>query len=982
MACLLLVLVLLRSFVPIGNKILALALSLIFGILFTVQLSSVILTGNIADYRFYENFSLKDATSVSDFFGTELLFIILALLLATLLIHFLGKVVRTQLANKIIPIGLLLAGFVIMGFNGGILNNAYDTLKLKFAGSASFEEALKSLDINPDDYVLKNAIEIDKSSKKKNVVVICLESFEKDYLENDLKELTPNLTRLVQSNTFYELNPSTGSDWTSASIYTMVTGMPGYFGIDGNSAFQNNYQNKLTTIADVFKEYDYDLEYFIGKKEFSGIDDMLSTLGFVVKSEKDFETRYESVPWGIHDKDLFKEFKKELLIKKDSRRPFGLFLSTISTHFPNGTYDARMAKIVGEKNSELETMIAATDYLIGDLISFLEKENMLSETVFYIFPDHLFMGKPPILDKNSERSLFLLTNAKKQNFEFPKDEIISQIDIPKIILQGAELKHNAKFLTDFIEFEDKNSFLIKNMKQLTQLNNSALQSIVCDEGFSIEVTDEGFGFEIKNDDGLLCFSSNIPEDKFCRRVIFDNQMRAYDSFEIPFEKIAYRRTPKTNYLDLYMSKGILYAALKGPLGFALTKKDKRHLTFKKTDVELLEKILEAKTADNIVLSSNGYHTLRNSYFKLKDKKEIIGRGLTIICLNNFTDYEFKTFDTYQESDEVNEFIKTLKTLLKNKVPFLILVHDSAAKKLNAVAKELKLMGFNKLAKLKHQEAYIMHNLNGTINEEIDAASIHKVLDYPIDVQNTERYLSRPVEEYLESNDRFIAHAGGELNGIKYTNTKEALDSSYAKGFRYFELDIIETSDGKFVASHDWGHWSKQTNYKEDVPVTLTEFKKHKIYGKYSSLDIKGINQWFAEHPDAILITDKTNKPLTFANQFVDKERLMMELFTHDSLESAIRNGIEGIISTVPLSQIKGDKITYLKNKNVKFVAIPRTNIPAQKKLLNQLRRNNIKVYVYQVNVEPGKDEKYVLENEIGIVYGMYADNWIFDPEPR
>jgi hypothetical protein len=26
----------------------------------------------------------------------------------------------------------------------------------------------------------------------------------------------------------------------------------------------------------------------------------------------------------------------------------------------------------------------------------------------------------------------------------------------------------------------------------------------------------------------------------------------------------------------------------------------------------------------------------------------------------------------------------------------------------------------------------------------------------------------------------------------------------------------------------------------------------------------------------------------------------------------------------------------------------------------------------------GKDEKYVQENEIGLVYGMYADKWVFD----
>jgi hypothetical protein len=50
--------------------------------------------------------------------------------------------------------------------------------------------------------------------------------------------------------------------------------------------------------------------------------------------------------------------------------------------------------------------------------------------------------------------------------------------------------------------------------------------------------------------------------------------------------------------------------------------------------------------------------------------------------------------------------------------------------------------------------------------------------------------------------------------------------------------------------------------------------------------------------------------------------------------------------------------------------------------------NDIKVYVYNVNFDPGKDEQYVLDNEIGYVYGMYADKWIpaflpsTDPSPK
>lgn len=77
-------------------------------------------------------------------------------------------------------------------------------------------------------------------------------------------------------------------------------------------------------------------------------------------------------------------------------------------------------------------------------------------------------------------------------------------------------------------------------------------------------------------------------------------------------------------------------------------------------------------------------------------------------------------------------------------------------------------------------------------------------------------------------DRFIAHAGGAVQGKTYTNSLEALNASYKKGFRLFELDIIKTSDGEFVAAHNWNLWQEQTGYQGDIPVSLEVFNRYKI----------------------------------------------------------------------------------------------------------------------------------------------------------
>jgi glycerophosphoryl diester phosphodiesterase len=244
------------------------------------------------------------------------------------------------------------------------------------------------------------------------------------------------------------------------------------------------------------------------------------------------------------------------------------------------------------------------------------------------------------------------------------------------------------------------------------------------------------------------------------------------------------------------------------------------------------------------------------------------------------------------------------------------------------------------------------------------------------VKNKVSYFSEPKPDFEPRIDRYIAHAGGMIDGVMYTNSKEALDKSYESGFRYFELDIELTSDGHFVAAHDWKHWAKETGFSGDTPVSRTEFLKYKIRGKYTTLDMEGINKWFANHPDAVLVTDKVNSPARFGKLFVDKSRLIMELFSLPAIREAELKGISVLISELPLSQIQGDVVSYLKAHKVGYVALSRRNLANKWALLKNLREQDLRVYVYHVNFDAGKDEAYVLENELGFVYGMYADDWL------
>lgn len=233
--------------------------------------------------------------------------------------------------------------------------------------------------------------------------------------------------------------------------------------------------------------------------------------------------------------------------------------------------------------------------------------------------------------------------------------------------------------------------------------------------------------------------------------------------------------------------------------------------------------------------------------------------------------------------------------------------------------------------------------------------------------------------FKDDNKRFIAHAGGEINGDAYTNSLEALQESYSKGLRLFELDIIKTTDGKYVAAHDWLTWKKQVDYKEknDSPVSLNEFLKYKILNKYTPMDINSINQWFEKHTDAYLVTDKINEPLDFSDKFIDKDRLMMELFSIDAVKEAQEANIYQAMPNGSLWR-KLRKSKYRKSldfDDIEYFVVARS---IKKKHLNEILAAGKKTFMFGLDRKLGIDEEYFLCNPENYHYGVYIDKTNLD----
>ncbi|KQC32383.1 hypothetical protein AAU57_02835 [Nonlabens sp. YIK11] len=949
--------------------------ALLGGIFISLQVVSIYLTNNIGDYKFYEHFKWSVVSNIYQEFLPEFLLAVCFLVIITFILYWLSSIL-SKLSSKIsVPTSIICT--ILLSLNSHVFYNLYETISLKSGNSYTLTKAISKLPLQKAELLTNRDV---SASAGRNIIFLSLESFEKGFI-NERPDLTPHLNQLKKEYHYYDLLPSSGGGWTSASAYMALTGMPAYFGNKYNDIFQGSNKIQINNIGNVLETAGYDMQYLIANKDFSGMKDMLETLGFNVKSEDDFETKYEKIPWGIHDKDLFDEIEKEAIALSEKERPFALFASTISTHYPDGIYDSRMESLIAPKNSELEFMVAAVDYYIGNLFSTLKEKNLLENTTVIIVPDHQFMGKHKVIDDLEDRGLFVLSTTPIDEMETKN---LSQVSMPNIVLDVADIETDAVFLDDLIQ-GNKNQFVYNYKKELRDVNIASLNTITMKDGFNVVRMDSLISVAYKNDSNLIFAQTDLTKaSKKLFQINVDRYFRYYSSRHIPIADIK-TAVKKPNTINIIYVNDTIHTYYSDQDGLVSFKKDANRVVFENT--ELIPKFQFLQPSSNeeeldkklqfLVIRSSGFNSKETSYYQYGGNTYRFSRGVNVISINSKGSYTLENFDTYANYEARNELLTYLKQIKKSKFRSFIIVHDTAGEVFGEFEQELNAIGLFKLIDIKNRQAYIASYEQGGFLEYLDDFTIEKKYAVPNLKLEAKRNTDDEITTYSKQVDRFIAHAGGKIDGKVYTNSLEALNKSYQAGFRLFELDIIKTSDGHFVAAHDWDTWKRLSNYSGETPVTLKIFNSQKLFGEYTPLDMTAINSWFETHKDAILVTDKTREIKRFSTEFLDKSRLIMEVFNVEDAELASVYRVEPILSESIIASMNLNLVPFMKDRDFKYITFSRNSISKFKGVLKMAKENGIKSYVYHVNFQGGKDEKYVVEYELGQVYGLYADEWDF-----
>jgi len=259
------------------------------------------------------------------------------------------------------------------------------------------------------------------------------------------------------------------------------------------------------------------------------------------------------------------------------------------------------------------------------------------------------------------------------------------------------------------------------------------------------------------------------------------------------------------------------------------------------------------------------------------------------------------------------------------------------------------------------------------------------------------YLSEISSDVVTEEVLYIAHGLGAVEDKVLTNSREAFEYNYERGYRWFEVDFRLTADNKLVAHHNsWVAIMPDTDptfaYIKDISYDTFMHDVEAQYSPFEPLDVDTVLQIAREHPDIYLVIDMkddfvesytvfmshVNSLLADTDQQV-REQLLSRIvpqvyfeYQFAELEN-IENFPSRIYTLYANSDSNKDVLAIVREHQVTMVTMSTNRY--SNGLVSSLRGENVPSAVHTVNTNTDV-ERYLQSG----VYAIYSDS--IDPTPR
>lgn len=416
---------------------------------------------------------------------------------------------------KSIPISFLIFLFTAIGIRGGLqmrsisakdafIFESYELGNFALNSAYTFARSLSQKGLEYEDY-FKNREEVKKkllslstnsnsfeTIRKKNIVIIILESFSMEYIENGY---TPFLSELKEKSLFFEQAHSNGR----RSIEALPSILAGFPSIIGKPLYQSNYQaNKILGIPNYLNKLDYKSYFFHGGKTGTmNFNSFCKTIGFdeyYGKEDYPNQDHYDG-HWGIYDHNFYDFMLAKL---SDEKNPFFASFFTLSSHQPY-SIPKKFKDRFSKGSLPIHESIGYADFALRSFFEKAAQKDWFKNTLFIITADHTqkletknyqtILGRyrvPIIFYSPSED----LTSNKK---------IVQHVDILPSILDFLSIKPSKRLLFGssvfnndpgkMINFNSGNFIYRKGNKLLLYDKKKVKSYTLSENGLSSELND-------------------------------------------------------------------------------------------------------------------------------------------------------------------------------------------------------------------------------------------------------------------------------------------------------------------------------------------------------------------------------------------------------------------------------------------------------------------------------------------------------------
>jgi phosphoglycerol transferase MdoB-like AlkP superfamily enzyme len=343
--------------------------------------------------------------------------------------------------TQLIPLSIIDAGnFVKPACVPIVLNTPFCIVKSGVLYTLDEKNYMPEAEANALINPIKKYNYNDADFKNKNVVVIILESFSKEFTKlGKRKSYTPFLDSLMDKSLVYT-NAFSNGKRSIEGIPAIVASMPS-FDIDYITTVYSD--DKIMSLASILKTKGYTSSFFHGgtngTMNFNGFCGTAGYDTYFGRSEYNNEKDYDG-DWGIWDEPFLQRMVKEL---DKQQQPFLSTVFTLSSHHPFIVPEQYKNKFP-EGKMPIHKCIAYTDYALQQFFNTAKKSKWFANTLFVFTADHTGPSEDVVYANSSGNFQIPLFFYRADNsLKGSDDKVAQQIDIMPTVL--SMLNYNKPF---------------------------------------------------------------------------------------------------------------------------------------------------------------------------------------------------------------------------------------------------------------------------------------------------------------------------------------------------------------------------------------------------------------------------------------------------------------------------------------------------------------------------------------------------------